>query len=159
MFVCICRYGYAKGIPLLMYYTGLHSLLGAVSGPKYTVTFMKHQAKYGLQDVSGSVQQQQLFQSSCEIAGASSMLISVCLLGSMAATAAQRSATLCDTHTSDHACHGCHVGKPGSSDAVADNRWRVVAFSCLPDCACLECHERAAGVHHSPQQIQATPGQ
>eukprot|EP00775_Hariotina_reticulata_P013537 gene13537-13663_t len=46
------QYGFAKGIPALMYYLGKHSLQGLMGwGPRYTVTVMKHQACYGLQQV------------------------------------------------------------------------------------------------------------
>jgi hypothetical protein len=41
-----------KGPALLAYYLGKHTLMGAITGPRYTFTVMKHQARHGLADVS-----------------------------------------------------------------------------------------------------------
>lgn len=40
-----------KGPALLTYYTARGMLLGAISGPRYTFTIMKHQARHGLAEV------------------------------------------------------------------------------------------------------------
>ncbi|KAF6253894.1 hypothetical protein COO60DRAFT_373549 [Scenedesmus sp. NREL 46B-D3] len=49
--VCPCRYGAVKGVALLSYYMARHMLVGAVAGPRYTFTIMKHQARHGLTEL------------------------------------------------------------------------------------------------------------
>jgi hypothetical protein len=36
----------------MTYYMARHMLQAAITGPRYTFTIMKHQARYGLADVS-----------------------------------------------------------------------------------------------------------
>ncbi|WIA13205.1 hypothetical protein OEZ85_006797 [Tetradesmus obliquus] len=46
------QYGPVKGPALLTYYTARGMLLGAISGPRYTFTIMKHQARHGLAELA-----------------------------------------------------------------------------------------------------------
>eukprot|EP00882_Tetradesmus_deserticola_P026978 GHRQ01029803.1.p3 GENE.GHRQ01029803.1~~GHRQ01029803.1.p3 ORF type:complete len:111 (+),score=54.92 GHRQ01029803.1:571-903(+) len=48
----INQYGAVKGPALLTYYLARHMLAGAITGPRYTFTVMKHQARHGLTELA-----------------------------------------------------------------------------------------------------------